>query len=151
MPKRLTVFKNKNKRYIIDDSLFTFYDRSPSLLKEKKKSGKNVEIVGALENEGVRWDSNVEAAGLLEKRYNALINEDKELSILGKYLAHANVINLSFLLYRIKILAQYNVKHLSQKKKLHNFQVKSNIFTYIKSGIYSLVTEPTFIYKNKII
>ncbi len=140
MRKRLTVFKNKNTRYIIDDSLFTFYDRSASLLKEKnKKSGKNVEIVGAIENEGVRWDSNIEAAGLLEKRYNTLINGDKELSILGKYLAHVNVRNLSFLLYRIKILAQYNVKNLSQKKKLRNFQVKSNIFTYIKSSIYSLL------------
>jgi hypothetical protein len=140
MRKKLTVFKNNNKYYIIDDSLFTFYDRSPSLMKEKKlKSGKNVEIVDALENEGTRWDSNSKAVGLLEKRYNILFNEDKELSFLGRYLAHANVLNLSFLIYRIKILAKYNASNKSQKKKLHKFQVKSDIFTFIKSGIYSFL------------
>ncbi len=142
MRKRLTVFKNKNTRYIIDDSLFTFYDRYQSLLKKKnkiKKSGKNVEIVGALENEGVRWDSNIEAVGLLEKRYSVLINEDKELSILGKYLAQAKVIDLSFLMYRIKILSKYNVKNQFQKRKIDTFQVKSNIFTYVTSGIYSFL------------
>lgn len=137
MRKKLTVFKNKNINYIIDDSLFTFYDRSESLLKEKNK--KDTKIIDAIENEKIRWDSNIEAVNLLEKRYNALINGDKELSILGRYLSHANVLNLSFLVYHIKILAKYNVKNISQAKKIYNFQIKLNIFTQVKSGIYFLL------------
>ena len=86
MRKKLTFFTAHSTRYIIDDRLFTFRDRTQSLFKAKsKKTKKNIEIVDALENEGDRWDANTEAVNLLKKRYSILINEEKELSILGKY------------------------------------------------------------------
>ncbi|MDA7441040.1 hypothetical protein N8823_04320 [Candidatus Pseudothioglobus singularis] len=140
MRKKLTFFSSKTTRFIIDDSLFTFRDRTQSLQKEKnKKTKKNIEIVGSLENEGLRWDANTEAVGFLEKRYNVLINEEKDLSILGKYLAHTSVLDLSFILYQIKILSKYNVKNSSQERKLHKYQVKPGIFNLIKSIIYSIL------------